>query len=155
MLPESKFSPDPTTSISTVIGTKSGTTRTSWDLTASYQTEGGTKPTKTFESGGMSKLNLYILYTMGATETTNSIEVKIEGSPDGTNFYRIPNDATSTGTSTITEREFTYVGTTDAGANDISIGVDIFYKFVKVSIKETGKVTNFGTVFVDAVLLGR
>lgn len=136
-----------------IIGTKVGTTRTSWDLTADYQTEGGTKPTKTFEVGGMSKLNLDILYTMGATESANSIELQIEASSDGTNFYRLPNDTTSGDTSTLTRREFTYVGI-DAAAATISIGLDIFYKYIKVSVQETGKSTNFGTVFIDATLGG-
>jgi len=136
-------------------GTKSGTTLTGVDLTASYQTESGfTVPTKTFACGGYSKLNIDVLYTMGATETANSIEIKIEGSPDGTNFYRIPNDSTSAGTSTLTAREFTFVGT-NAAAATISVGLDIFYKYVKVWGKETGKVTNFGTVYAEATLSGK
>lgn len=136
-----------------IIGTKSGTTRTSWTLSASYETEGTTKPTKAFAVGGWSKLDLAILYTMGATETANTIEVKIEASPDGTNFYRIPNESVSGGTSTLTAREFTFTGA-DAAAATISIGLDIFYKNVRVSVKESGKATNFGTVYVEATLSG-
>lgn len=139
----------------TAIGTKSGTTRTSIDLESTYQTESGqTKPTKTFRTGGNSKMNLDLLYTMGAAETANSIEVKIEVSTDGTNYYRIPNDSTSGDTSTLTAREFTFVGTNGAAAT-ISIGIDIFYKYVKVSIKETGVASNKGTIYSDVTLLGR
>lgn len=133
-----------------IIGTKSGTTRTSVTLTAAYDVA---NKTKIIECGGYSKLNLDILYTMGATETSNSIEVRIQGSPDGTNFYRIPNETVSGGTSTITAREFTFVGT-NAAAATISIGLDIFYKYVEVSVKETGVVTNFGTVYAEATLSG-
>ncbi len=128
-------------------------TRTSWNLTSSYQTESGTQPTKTFAAAGYSRLNLDVLYTMGATETTNSIELKIEGSPDGVNYYRIPNETVSSGTSTLSAREFTFVGS-DAAAATISIGLDINYKFIKVSAKETGVVTNAGTVYCEATLLG-
>lgn len=128
-------------------------TRTSWSLTDAYQTEGGTKPTKTFKISHMSKLNLDILYTMGASETSNSIEIKIEGSPDGVNFYRIPNETVSAGTSTVTAREFTFVGT-NADEATISIGLDTFYEYVKVSAKESGVVTNFGTVYCEATILG-
>lgn len=134
--------------------TVSTATRTSWSLTAAYQTEGTTKPTKTFRCAGFSKLNLDVLYTMGATETSNSIEIKIEASSDGVNFYRIPNETVSAGTSTLTAREFTFVGA-DAAAATISIGLDIFYKYVKVSAKETGVVTNFGTVYCEATLSGQ
>ena len=133
-----------------VIGTKSGTTRTSVALPTSYDTT----VTNTIEVAGFSKLNLDILYTMGASETANSIEVKIEGSPDGTNVYRIPNESVSGGTSTLTAREFTFVGA-NAAAATISIGLDIFYKFVKISIKESGVVTNAGTVYAEATLCGK
>lgn len=137
-----------------VIGTKALTTRTSWSLTASYQTETGTHPTKHFECGGFSKVNFDILYTEGAGESANSVELKIESSPDGVNFYRIPNETVSGGTSTLTAREFTFVGT-DAAAATISIGLDIFYKFIKISAKETGEASNFGTIYVEATLSGR
>lgn len=133
--------------------TVSTATRTSWTLSASYETEGTTKPTKTFRTAGWSKLNLDVLYTMGATESTNSIELKIEGSPDGVNFYRIPNETVSGGTSTLTAREFTFVGA-NAAAATISIGLDLFYNYVRVSAKETGVVTNFGTVYCEATLAG-
>lgn len=129
-------------------------TRSSWALSASYEAEGTTKPTKTFRTSGFSRLNLDILYTMGAAETTNSIELKMEGSPDGINFYRIPNESVSAGTSTLTAREFTFVGT-NAAAATISIGLDIFYKWMRISAKETGVVTNFGTVYCEASLAGR
>lgn len=137
-----------------VIGTKTtANVRTGWTLESTYQAEGTTKTTKTFAVGGFSKLNLDVLYTMGATETSNTIEIKVEGSPDGTNFYRLPNEAVSGGTSTLTAREFTFVGA-DAAAATISIGLDIFYKYVKVWAKETGVGSNKGTAYVEATLSG-
>ena len=140
--------------LSTIIGTKTGTTRTSVELESTYQTESGfTEATKAFECGGFTKMNLDLLYTMGGSETANSIEVKIEGSSDGTNFYRIPNDSTSGATSTLTAREFTFVGA-DGAAATISIGLDIFYKKIKVSVKETGVASNKGTLFGDVTLSG-
>ena len=145
-----------TQQVSTIIGTTDGTTRTSIALTNAYQAESGfTKPTKAFAIGGYSKLDIALLYTTGAAETSNSIEVKIEASPDGTNYYRIPNDSTSTGTSTITAREFTYVGAAAATAYPISISLDIFYKNIKVSIKESGVASNAGTIHGIATLSGK
>jgi len=144
----------PTQNVFMIIGSKSGTTYTPVTLESTYQAESSTVATKTFAVGGYAKMNLDIVYKMGATETSNSIEVKIEVSPDGTNFFRIPNDATSGGTSTITAREFTFVGTNAAAAN-IAIGIDLFYKYVRVSIKETGVGSNKGTVSVEATLSGK
>jgi len=134
-----------------VVGTKSGTTLTPVTLTSSYDVA---NKTKKFETGGYSKLNLDCLYTMGATETSNSIELRIEGSVDNTNFYRIPNESVSGGTSTLTAREFTFVGT-NAAAATISIGLDIFYKYMRVSVKETGVATNAGTISIEGTLAGK
>ena len=132
-----------------IIGSKDGTTTTASALTTAY-----TGNTKTFKVALFSKLNLDIEYNMGATETGNSIEVQVEGSPDGVNFYRIPNESVSAGTSTLTAREFTFVGT-DADTATVSIGLDIFYRYVKVSIKESGVVTNAGTAYVEATISGQ
>lgn len=137
-----------------LIGSKSGTTRTAWSLASAYQSEGNSQPTKAFKTSGYAKANFDILYTMGAAESSNSIEVKLEVSPDGTNWYRIPNDSTSTGTSTLTAREFTFVGT-DAAAATISIFIDIAYEYMRISCKETGVSSAFGTVYVEATLSGR
>jgi len=136
-------------------GTKAGTTRTPINLESTYQTESGqTTATKTFETGGFSKLNLDVLYTMGGSETSNSIEIKFEGSTDGTNFYRLPNDTTTAGVSVLTAREFTFVGT-DGAASTISVGLDIFYKKMKVSAKETGVSSNKGTIYGEITLSGK
>lgn len=132
-----------------LIGTKSAlNVITPATLTSLY-----TGNTKTFKVAGYSKLDLAILYTMGAAETLNSIEVQVEQSPDGVNFYRIPNESVTGGVSTLTAREFTFVGT-NAAAASISIGLDIFYKFIKVSLKETGVAANAGTAYLEGTLSG-
>ena len=122
-------------------------------LTTAYQTEGANKPTKSLTTGGYARAVFNVLYTMGATETANSVEVKIEESSDGINWFSIANDAASGGTSTLTAREFKFVGA-DAASASISIFLDIAYKYVRVSAKETGVVTNAGNVYIEAVLSG-
>ena len=132
-----------------LIGTKSGTTRTSATLTAAY-----TGNTKTFATGGISKINFSILYTTGSGESSNSIEVKVESSPDRINFYQIPNETVSGGTSTLTQREFTFVGDSAATAYSLSLPLDVQDKYFKVSLKESGVVTNYGTIYVEATISG-
>jgi len=135
-----------------LIGSKSeANTRTSVALTNAYD---NAATTKIFEAGGYSKLNLDILYTMGSGEAGNSIEVRVDQSPDRTNFYRIPNESVSSGTSTLTAREFTFVGS-DAAAATISIGLDIFYENIRISVKETGVATNAGTIYVEGTIWGK
>jgi hypothetical protein len=137
--------------VAPLIGSKSGTTVTPVALTTGYDVA---NKTKIVETAGYSKINFDILYTMGAAETANSIEVRVDASTDGTNFYRIANESASGGTSTLTAREFTFVGT-NAAAATISIGLDIFYKYVRVSVKESGVAANAGTVYVEATLSGQ
>lgn len=136
-----------------IIGTKSEAgARTGVQLENTYGTDETTDPTKSFSTAKFSKLNLDILYTMGAAETSNSLEVKIESSPDGINWYRLPIDTVTT-VSTLLAREWTFVGT-NGGAATIGIILDIAYRYVRVSCKETGVAANKGNVFVEATLSG-
>lgn len=144
--------------LSTLVGTKSATnTLTGVALTAAYQAETTpqTTPTKSFDVGGHSRVEFAISYTEGATETANSIQMIVEWSPDGTNFYRLSNDGTVAGVDTMTAREFTFTGA-DAANSKITWGLDIAYKdLLRVSFKETGEASNFGTVYCEALLSGR
>jgi len=105
------------------------------------------------ETSGYSKINFDISYTMAGGESTNSLKCIIEDSPDRVNWYRIPNESASGAVSTLTAREFTFLGT-DADTATISLGLDIFYKYLKVSFLESGAST-LGTVYVETTLLGR
>ena len=144
----------PTIQTAVLFGSKTAANvATGVTLESTYQTDEATTAIKTFETGGFSKLALGIIYTMGAAETTNSIEVRIEQSPDKVNWYRIMNDSTSGATSTLTAREFLFVGTNGAAAN-IDIFLDIAYKYMRVAVKETGVAANKGTAFGEATLSG-
>ena len=141
------FQPDS----SVLIGSKSGTTRTSIALTNAYDVA---NKTKSFSTGGMSKINLSILYTTGAGETNNSIELRVDSSSDGTNWYQIPNEAASTGTSTLTQREFTFVGAAAATAYALSLPLDVQDKYMRISVKESGVVANAGTIYIELMVSG-
>jgi hypothetical protein len=83
---------------------------------------------------------------MDAAETGNSIELIFEQSPDGENWYRIPNETVIDGTSTLNERTFVFTGN-DGASKELSIGIDVWYKNLRFSVVETGVATNFGDVF--------
>jgi hypothetical protein len=141
-----------TQSIGVLVGSKTAAgARTAIALTNAYDVA---NKTKAIEVGCYSKINVDILYTMGATETSNSIEMRVRCSNDGVNYYRVPNETVSGGTSTLTAREFTFVGL-DAAAATISVGLDIFYKYMEFTFKETGVITNAGTVFAEYTLSGK
>ena len=131
-----------------LIGSKSGTTRTAETLESTYDSS----TDYSFEVGGYNRLNMDVLYTTGATETNNTIEIKIDVSNDGTNYYRLVNESASSGTSTLFQREFTFTGAVASTVYDFSIIMDINYKFMKVEAKETGVVSNKGTCYIEATL---
>lgn len=123
-------------------------------LESTYQSEATAKPTKSFATGGLSKVNLSVDYTTGAGETSNSIEIKLEASPDGTNWYQLTNESSSSGTSTLYQREFTFTGASAATSYKFSLPIDVFDKYMRVSAKETGVVANKGTVTITATFSG-
>ena len=138
----------------TLIGSKSGTNRSPVSLTASYQTEAVGVPTKSFTTGTMAKVQYSILYTTGASEAGTSLDLKVETSPDGTNWYQLLNASASSGTSTIYQREFVFSAGAGGTAYEFSLPLDIQDKYMKVSVKESGVTTNFGTIFVEVVTSG-
>lgn len=146
----------PTQNPFTIIGSKTpaGVT-TGVELESTYSATEVTEPTKSFETAGFSRMSLDFVYTMGAAETSNSVEIKIEGSPDGgLNWYQLVNDSTSGATSTLTKREFLHVGTNGA-ASKFNIILDIAYRKVRVSGKETGVAANKGNLYAEVTLSGR
>lgn len=108
---------------------------------------------KIFKVAGFVKMNLDILYTEGASETANTIEVIIEDSTDKVNWFRIANESNSNGVSTLYARNFSFAGA-DGAASSISIGLDVFYRWVRISVRETGVAANAGSVFMDVTLAG-
>lgn len=144
-----------TTQISTLIGSQTAAgVRTGVTLESTYQAESSTKATKSFKIAGFSKLNLSILYTMGAAETANTVEIRMEQSPDGINWYQLVNDTTSAGTSTLDAREFVFTGV-NASTKEISLPLDISDAYCRVSFKESGVASNKGTLFCKITLLGQ
>lgn len=138
--------------LGTLIGSKIAVapfTRTAVALTSTYDAE----TTKIIATGGFTNIVVDMNYTMGATETSNSIEIRVDVSSDGTNFYRIPNESVSSGTSTLAVREFTYVGV-NAAAAPISLTLDVMYRFMRFAFKESGVVTNAGSVYSEYTLSG-
>lgn len=80
------------------------------------------------------QLAAYFIYTKGSL---TSLEVKVESSLDGTNYVTETNIAVSGATITMNKGEFT---TTEDG--NFKIALPMSAKFIKVSAKGTGTVTN-------------
>lgn len=100
-------------------------------------------------SGGMSKLTVQIDYARGAAEAASKMQMKLESSSDGVEWYSLVIDETST-VSTITAREWELGGT-----SKLNVLVDIAYPFMRLSVKESGVVTNAGRATIEYTLSGK
>ena len=132
-----------------IFGSQSALVQTGETLTNSY-TGVGAVVSPTIRAEGVYAIAIDLTYAMGAAETSNTAEVKIEGSHDGTNWYQFVNDATSSGVSTIDLREFKLNG---EGSYHLPI-IDVFTNYLRLSAKETGVSSNYGTIFGKITLLG-
>lgn len=103
---------------------------------------------KDFEIGGFSRLALDIGYTRGGGEASSKLNLQIEVSSDRQNWYSLVIDETTT-TSVITARQWDIETTAK-----LSILVDIANIYARVSLKEAGVVTNFGTATITYTLSG-
>lgn len=119
-------------------------------LTAAYSATNR----KILPIGGMSKAVLDVSYTTGAAETGMGLTIKVEFSPDRTNFYRAINDTTTNSESVLTERNFTFAAADSATNYAFSLPIDIYNKYIRISVIETGVSTNYGTVYIGATLSG-
>lgn len=122
-------------------------TRNAFDgvtLTAAYAAN-----RKTIDCAGMTKIALDIDYAMGASESANILDFTLEHSPDGgTTWYSLVIDTTTT-VSDIVPRAWNITGD-----NKVNVIIDIAYKKLRMSMLESGVVTNFGTASVEYTLSG-
>jgi len=130
-----------------LFGSKSGTTYTPATLTAAYT--GNTSDT--IKASGIYGISLDIKYTYGSGETSNKLQLQIEGSPDGTNWFLFPNDSTTDNISTITGRTFEIA----QADNLIHLNIrELLTEYVRIKVQENGVASNFGTISIEATLWG-
>src|SRR3990167_3574501 len=105
--------------------------------------------------GGQVQTVLYIRYITGAAETNNILQMTVDYSPVGTNFYQEVTEESST--TLITEYQATRQFTGAAAATTYSFRVPIpvaDIKKLRIAFAESGVATNFGTVSCLVVTSG-
>lgn len=102
---------------------------------------------KSFETEGFSKIAIDIGYVMGGAESDNTLELQLEASSDNVNWYSLVIDS-SDSISVITDRQW------QMAPGNRNIFVDIGYKFMRASVKESGVAANAGTASVTITLSG-
>lgn len=105
---------------------------------------------------GMQQLILYVRYITGTAETNNILQMTVDYSPDGTNFYQEVTEESST--TLITEYQATRQFTGAAAATTYSFRVPVpvaDVKKLRIAFSESGVVTNFGTLSCLAITSGQ
>lgn len=111
---------------------------------------------KEIDIDSMLQLTFYIKYTTGAAETSNVLNMTVEFSPDGTNYYQESTEAVST--ATITEYQATrqFTGAAAATAYALRVAIPIAdLKKIRIAFAETGVASNFGTLSVLVIPSGQ
>lgn len=115
-----------------------------------------TGQTKTIDIADAEQLILFLQYTTGAAETSNSVELKLEFSGDesGSNFYQETEEVVAAGVAVITPIEHQLVGALAATTYRVALALPVAAKRMKISAKETGVAANAGTVHVAMARTG-
>ena len=139
-----------------------GNQTTRYTLAATYT---GSGISSAYDVKNAVKLYLDVEYTMGTGESSNSIEVKVEfadplvkrSTPVTADWYQTTNEADGGGTTTLTLQEYTFAAVSAAATYDRFV-IDltktlknIGHHWIRVSVKETGKASNFGNASVKLV----
>jgi len=99
---------------------------------------------------------LNIAYTMGAAETGNSLNFKIEFSTNGVTYHQDISQTTASGAATLYKLEYTFAATGAAGTYDyIRFPLPIAEGYAKIWVKETGIAANGGLCYVTATVSGK
>lgn len=129
----------------TLMGSKTTAGVTTGVTLVDYYNFDGTT-TKYFTTGEASRMELIGIYEVGAGETANSIQLRIDSSEDNVNWYPLLNESISNGTSTLTEREFTLTQYTNYG----TLAYDAQSANFTVGLLASGSGTGTGYIEADA-----
>ena len=106
------------------------------------------------------QLFLQVEYTMGAAETNNSIQVRVEsarpiaGVPVTTDWYRLTTESVSAGVVTQVVREDSFTAVSAAATYDrIEIPLQGGFEYIRVAVKETGVAANAGNCSIKLTYL--
>ena len=101
--------------------------------------------------GNKSQMQLYIDYT--PAQDGRKISVQIEGSPNGSRYYKKVTSDISSGTETWSIKVGTFTGTTGGVTYPIEVSEPVADKSIRISVKEDGS-ANFGTVSIQFLKSG-
>ena len=109
------------------------------------------------DCGGLSAVTLLVSYTTGGSETSNTLEIKLDTIDTGDTAYQWTNVQVGA-TETVTKQaEYTIEDNTAAATTKTyRIGInDINEAKIQLSVKETGVAANYGTCTLKLLMGGQ
>ena len=97
--------------------------------------------TSGIQLGGQTQLMFFVDFLTHASATTSDIDIRLEFSPDNTNWYQETMSSVDAGVDTMSVLEHSFTGVAD--------------KFMRVALKQAVDTTNFGTASVLMVVSGQ
>lgn len=100
-----------------------------------------------------SQIELYVEYTVNAMSSNRTLSIQLEGSPDGTTYYKMISNSVSSGTETWNIRTGQFVGSSGGVVYRFRISEPVADQSLRISTKESGS-DNFGTVKIRIIKSG-
>jgi hypothetical protein len=133
-----------------------GSASAAYTLTAAYDAATGTK---VLHTEGISEVALYISYTTGAGGAGNSLQLRLQGSPDlitaTPTFYRDITTSSAAGTITCSQAAYSMTGAAAGTEYTYRILVPVADRQLQFSVKETVVGGAAGTLTVRGLLSGK
>lgn len=100
-------------------------------------------------------LTLMFEYQVGTGETNNILQIQIENGPSDDDLYISTAATVSSGVVTLEAMNFQFTGANATAPYKYAFPVEISDRVLRISVAESGVVTNFGTVSIKAFLSKR
>ena len=105
-----------------------------------------------FQISEESLATLEVLYTTGAAETASNLIYLVEFSNDNSNWVQQNSESLAAGSLTLTPYTTTIAGGAGATAYTGQQFLPLCSRWVRVRVKETGVITNYGTVSINCTM---
>jgi len=116
----------------------------------------GTTNRAEIDVDGMEQAIFFIRYVTGSSETNNTCDVKVEFSPDGTNYFQEATEAVATSVITEYQATRTFTGAAANTTYNYRIAIPVAdAKKIRLTFTEGGVAADFGEIGALAVLSGK
>ena len=111
--------------------------------------------TSGIQLAGQTQIMFFVDFLTHASATTSDIDIRLEFSPDNTNWYQETESSVAAGVDQMTRLEHSFTGGAASTTYSFKFAVPVADKFMRVALKQAVDVTNFGTASILMVVSGQ